>query len=261
MRVLLELVAGCQCTEAVHDVLTVRDEVDHAGALGQGHCSSHDLARAGCLVFTGDWSRGIHALPPRPVDAETGSGAGYPIWIAAAIGVDLDGFEARVESAGGRKQLLDPLAHLRAGGPLQEAFGDHAAVPERLWPRSGAPLARLLLFRRRVVDREDAAGLRVGVVADALAVVVEVVRVREGLVAVGAMMVASMFQIALPRRVCAVRENRADAATQPRCFCKFEEFERFVNVDPSTKIKKVVSVSVACLAPGAVSASNQNGVC
>ena len=70
----------------------------------------------------------------------------------------------------------------------------------------------MLCCRSLVVELKDVSRAWVWIATHAFAVMVEMVRVRVGLLAVGAVMVAAMLEVALPGGVDAAREDSTDAA-------------------------------------------------
>ena len=117
-------------------------------------------------------------------------------------------------------------------------------------------------LRRRglVVELEDVSRVWIGISSNSLAVVVEVVRVGEGLLAIRAMMISSVFEIALPGRVDAVRQDGADAAVEARRLGQLVESERLVHVDAVPDIDEVVPVIFSCGPPSFVPASFEDQV-
>ena len=118
-------------------------------------------------------------------------------------------------------------------------------------------------MRRRcglVVELEDVSRVRIGISPRPLAVIIETARVGERLLAARAAMVASAFQVALPGRVDAVRENGTDTPMRARRLGQLVEPERLVDVDTMSYIDQVVAVPFAGGSPGFVSASLKDEV-
>ena len=187
-------------------------------------------------------------------------GSGRPFRVASPVGVDLRDRCFGVEASWFRQHVLDAQFHLLAGRPSEEIFRYDAATPHGSRFGCWCPLRRVLLFCRGVIQAEDSSGGWVRFMPDPFAVVVEVVRVREGLVAVRAVMVAAVLEVALPGGVGSVREDGSDAPMLPRGLGQLEEPEGLLDVCSMSDVHKVVPVSQACLSPCTVSGGLEDEV-
>ena len=187
------------------------------------------------------------------------SSARAPFGVAASICIHLDRRRFWAKIPWWRQHVLNALPHLPASRLFDEPFGNNAAAPKGLWLRAQCLFCGVLCRRRLVVELEGVPCLWVGVMAYPLAMVVQVVRVREGLVAVGAV-VAAVPEVALPGGVDAVRKDSAGPATLPGRFGELVEPGRLVHIDPVPDIHEVVAVLLASLPPSAISASFEHQV-